>query len=193
MARKRWRNGENLKKKQIWTREQLFRYDKNFQHSPLFGFCGCGTELRFCHRQWREGRTVKIKCSDAKLFIHAKYHQRSWIQVSTTENPGTGPPIEDGLPVGPTLGAVLSKFCYVVLVSKTTMVKTGVLQTIMKMHLRWAMCLALAGSCSRSTVATTPQRSRSTSSTSRHLLQPRSPDVQLNDFMTSVSYLHCQP
>jgi len=37
-------------------------------------------------------------------------------KVSTTDNPGTGPPIEDGLPVGPTLGAVLSKFCYVVLV-----------------------------------------------------------------------------
>ena len=108
--------------------------------------------------------------------------------MSTTENPGTGPPIEDGLPVGPTLGAVLSKFCYVVLVSKT-----GVPQAIMKMQLRWAMCLALVGSCSRSTVATTPQRSRSTSSTSRHLLQSRSPDVQLNDFMTSVSYLHCQP
>ena len=36
--------------------------------------------------------------------------------MSSTEDPGTGPPIEDGLPVGPTLGAVLSKFCYVVLV-----------------------------------------------------------------------------
>ena len=43
--------------------------------------------------------------------------------MSTTDNPGTGPPIEDGLPVGPTLGAVLSKFCYVVLVREAIIKK----------------------------------------------------------------------
>ena len=82
----KWWKSEEEKK--IWAREQLFRYDKNFQHSPLFGFCGCGTALRFCHRQWREGRTVTIKCSGTKLFIHSKisskkldlgeHHRQSW-------------------------------------------------------------------------------------------------------------------
>ena len=35
---------------------------------------------------------------------------------TTTEDMGTGPPVETGEPVGPTLGAVLSKFTYVVMV-----------------------------------------------------------------------------
>ena len=56
---------------------------------------------------------MRITCSGRKL------------QVSSTENPGTGPPIEDGIPVGPSLGAVLSKFCYVVLVSKATMMNNN--------------------------------------------------------------------
>ena len=51
----------------IWQLDSFkrthFRNDKNFQHSPLFGFCGCRPTLRFCHRQGREGRTVMIKYS----------------------------------------------------------------------------------------------------------------------------------
>ena len=36
---------------------------------------------------------------------------------TTTEDFGTGPPVESGEAVGPSLGQVLSKFCYVVMIA----------------------------------------------------------------------------
>ena len=44
-------------------------------------------------------------------------------EITTEEDRGTGPPVEDGVPFGPSLGAVLTKFSYVVIVSLA--VQTG--------------------------------------------------------------------